>query len=184
MPPKPKSMTLVFAPKVQQHQALDFSIAQRQPSTRELRPLLAVPTGGTILMTSPRRLRACRLRDQELRRQTLYILIPLLRASRVSHCTTASVQKDRATPDPRPRPPSSSPPPRHYRASPENQLSQEGRLHTGRGVADTHGLVGPARNADPVDERERRQQQQEVQQEEDEDNDEDTSSKSKHPPSL
>jgi hypothetical protein len=48
-------------------------------------------------------------------------------------------------------------------------------------VANQHRLVGPARNADPVDERERRQQQEE---EEDEDNDEDTSSKSEHPPSL
>ena len=47
-------------------------------------------------------------------------------------------------------------------------------------MADEHRLVGPARNADPVDERERRQQQEE----EDEDNDEDTSSKSEHPPSL
>jgi hypothetical protein len=80
---------------------------------------------------------------------------------------------------------SSSPPPRHCRASPENQLSQDGRLHTGRGVADEYGLVGPARKADPVDKRERRQQQQEVeQQEEDDDNDKDTSSKSEHPPSL
>jgi hypothetical protein len=39
---------------------------------------------------------------------------------------------------------SSSPPPRHYRASPETQLSQEGRLHTGRGVADEHELVDHA----------------------------------------
>ncbi|PVH70373.1 hypothetical protein DL98DRAFT_597880 [Cadophora sp. DSE1049] len=81
--------------------------------------------------------------------------------------------------------PSSSPPPRYCRASLETQLSQEGRLHTGRGVADEHGLAGPARNADPVNERERRQQlQQGVEQEEDEDNDKDTSSKSEHPPSL
>jgi hypothetical protein len=80
--------------------------------------------------------------------------------------------------------PSSSPPPRHCRASPENQLSQDGRLHTGRGVADESGLVGPARKADPVDERERRQQQQEVEQQDDDDNDEDTSSKSEHPPTL
>jgi len=74
-----------------------------------------------------------------------------------------------------------SPPPRSARASPENQLSREGHLHTGRGVADEHGLVGPARNADPVDRRERRQQPE---QEEDEDNDEDTPSESEHPPSL
>ena len=74
--------------------------------------------------------------------------------------------------------PSSSPPPRHCRASLENQLSQKDHLHTGRGVADEHRLVGPVRNADPVDERERRQQ------EEAEDNDEDISSKSKHPLSL
>jgi hypothetical protein len=72
-----------------------------------------------------------------------------------------------------------SPPPRCARASPpKNQLSQEDHLHTGRSVADEHRLVGPVRNADPVDERERRQQ------EEAEDNDEDASSKSEHPPSL
>jgi hypothetical protein len=99
VPPEPKSMTLVFAPKVQQHQARVFSIAQRQPSTRQLRPLLAVPMGGTILMTSPSRLRACGLRNKELRRQTLCLLIPLLRASRASHYTTASVRI------PRPRAP-------------------------------------------------------------------------------
>ncbi len=100
-------MTLVFAPKVQQHQAWVFSIAQRQPSTRQLRPLLAVPMGGTILMTSPSRLRACHLRNKEFRRRTPYNLIPLLRVIRASHCTTASAsaQKDRAVPDPRPRPP-------------------------------------------------------------------------------
>jgi hypothetical protein len=104
VPPEPQSMTLVFAPKVQQHQARVFSIAQRQPSTRPLRPLLAVPMGGTILMTTPRRLRARSLPNKELRRQTPYILIPL-RASRASHCTTASVQKDRAAPDLKPRHP-------------------------------------------------------------------------------
>ncbi|KAF8846608.1 hypothetical protein BDZ45DRAFT_423262 [Acephala macrosclerotiorum] len=65
------------------------------------------------------------------------------------------------------------------RASPENQLSHEGRLYTGRGVVDERGLVDPARNADPVDEME---QQQEQQEEEDKDND--ASSKSEHPPSL
>ncbi|KAF4628752.1 hypothetical protein G7Y89_g9401 [Cudoniella acicularis] len=40
--------------------------------------------------------------------------------------------------------PSSSPPPRYCRASPETQLSQEGRLYTGRGVADEHELVDHA----------------------------------------
>jgi hypothetical protein len=39
---------------------------------------------------------------------------------------------------------SSSPPPRYYRASPETQLSQEGRLYTGLGVADEHELVDHA----------------------------------------
>jgi hypothetical protein len=39
-----------------------------------------------------------------------------------------------------------SPPPCCARASPENQLSQEGHLHTGRGVADEHGVVGPEQN--------------------------------------
>ncbi|KAG9243675.1 hypothetical protein BJ878DRAFT_108243 [Calycina marina] len=71
---------------------------------------------------------------------------------------------------------SSSPPSLCARASPETQLSQEGRLHTGRGVADERGLVCPARNADPVNEREQQQQE--------EDKDNDASSKSEHPPSL
>jgi hypothetical protein len=62
-----------------------------------------------------------------------------------------------------------SPPPQCTRASPENQLTREGYIYTGRGVAGEHGLVGPARNVDLVDERERQQRQQE-----DEDNDEDT----------
>jgi hypothetical protein len=91
-------MTLVFALKMQRHQALDFSIAQRQPSNRQLRPLLAVPMGGTILMTSPSRLRTRSSQNKELRRQTL-CLIPLLRASRASHYTTALVRI------PRPRAP-------------------------------------------------------------------------------
>ena len=62
-------------------------------------------------------------------------------------------------------------PPLCSRASPENQLSQEGHLHTGRGVADEHGLVGPALDSLPIDEGER--EQHEVEQREDEDNDED-----------
>lgn len=97
-------MTLVLVPKVQQHQALDFSIAQRQLSTRQLRPLLAVSIDGTILMTSSSRLRAHNLRNKELRCQTLCLLIPLLRAFQASYYTIASVQKDRAAPDLRPRP--------------------------------------------------------------------------------
>jgi len=103
VPPKPKSMTLVFAPKVQK-QTRVLSIAQRQLSTRQLRRLLVVPIGGTILMTSPRRLRACRLRNKELRSQIP--LIPL-RAPRASYCTTGSVvwTSIRAEPDPRPRHP-------------------------------------------------------------------------------
>ncbi|KAH8745716.1 hypothetical protein F5882DRAFT_387494 [Hyaloscypha sp. PMI_1271] len=51
-----------------------------------------------------------------------------------------------------------SPPLRYARAPPpKNQLSQKDYLHTGRGVADEHRLVGPIRNTDPVNERERRQ---------------------------
>ena len=68
-----------------------------------------------------------------------------------------------------------NPPPRCAKASSENQLNHEGRLYTGRGVADERGLVSPARNADPVNEREQQQQ-------EDENND--ASSKSEYPPSL
>jgi hypothetical protein len=75
-----------------------------------------------------------------------------------------------------------SPPPRHCGALLETQLSQEGRLYTGRGVADEYGLVDPALDPLPFDKGAR--EQQEVEQEKDEDNDEDTSSNSKHPPSL
>jgi hypothetical protein len=61
---------------------------------------------------------------------------------------------------------SSSPPPRHYRASPVTQLNQEGRLHTGRGVADEHGLANPVLDTFPIDEGER--EQEELEQEKDE----------------
>jgi hypothetical protein len=63
---------------------------------------------------------------------------------------------------------SSSPPPRHCRASLETQLSQEGRLHTGRGVVDEHELVDHALDTLLIDEGAR--EQQEVEQEIDEDN--------------
>jgi hypothetical protein len=63
---------------------------------------------------------------------------------------------------------SSSPPPRHYRASPETQLSQESRLHTGRGVADEHELVDHTLDILLIDEGAR--EQQEVEQEIDKDN--------------
>ena len=56
-------------------------------------------------MTTPRRLRARSLPNNRLRCQTPYVFIPLLRASQASHCTAASVQKDRAAPDLRPRHP-------------------------------------------------------------------------------
>merc|ERR1712093_175490 len=58
--------------------------------------------------------------------------------------------------------PSSSPPPRHCRASPENQLSQEGRLHTGR---DEHELVDHALDTLLIDRGAREEQQQEGEQE-------------------
>ena len=69
--------------------------------------------------------------------------------------------------------PSSSPPPRHCKASPETQLSQEGRLHTGRGVADEHELVDHALDTLLVDEGARKQQEVEQEQEKDEGNSED-----------
>jgi hypothetical protein len=78
---------------------------------------------------------------------------------------------------------SSSPPPRYHSTSPENQLGQEGGLHTSRGVADERRLVGPALNTLLINER-AREQQEEVEQEKDKGNDEDTSSKSEHPLSL
>merc|ERR1719262_1320594 len=67
--------------------------------------------------------------------------------------------------------PFSSPPPRHYTASPETQISQEGRLLTGRGVADEHELVDYALDTLLIDERARKQQ--EVEQEKGEGNSED-----------
>ncbi|MCJ1357476.1 MAG: hypothetical protein MMC33_007472 [Icmadophila ericetorum] len=66
---------------------------------------------------------------------------------------------------------SSSSPPRHCRASPETQLSQEGRLHTGRGVADEHGLANPALDTFPIHGGER--EQEELEQEKDEGHGED-----------
>jgi hypothetical protein len=44
----------------------------------------------------------------------------------------------------------SSPPPRHSKASPETQLNQEGRLHTGRGMADEYGLVNHTLDMFPI----------------------------------
>ncbi|KAG9228075.1 hypothetical protein BJ875DRAFT_269774 [Amylocarpus encephaloides] len=65
---------------------------------------------------------------------------------------------------------SSSPPPRHWRASPDTQLNQEGLLHTGRGVADEPELVNCALDT-LIDEGVRKQQ--EVELEKDEGNTED-----------
>jgi hypothetical protein len=67
--------------------------------------------------------------------------------------------------------PSSSPPALHSRASPETQLSQEGRLYTGRGVADEHEPVDHTLDTLLIDEGARKQQ--EVEQEKDEGNSED-----------
>ncbi|KAL5312933.1 hypothetical protein ACEPPN_019359 [Leptodophora sp. 'Broadleaf-Isolate-01'] len=69
--------------------------------------------------------------------------------------------------------PFSSPPPRHCRASPETQLSQECRLHTGRGVADEHELVDHTLDTLLIDEGARKQQEVEQEQEKDEGNSED-----------
>jgi hypothetical protein len=108
VPPKPKSITVVFVPKVRDQMRV-FLRAQRLPSIRQLRRLLPVPMNGTILsvMTSSRRLRACGLPNKELRRQIPYALVVPLRASRASHCTTVLEQRAsiRAAPDPRPRHP-------------------------------------------------------------------------------
>jgi hypothetical protein len=82
MPPKPKSTTAVFVPKVQSQMRV-FSIAQRLLSTLELRPLLPVPEGATIssLITSPRRLRTCGLPNKKLRRPIPHALVPPSRLS-------------------------------------------------------------------------------------------------------
>ncbi|PVH70199.1 hypothetical protein DL98DRAFT_598027 [Cadophora sp. DSE1049] len=58
-------------------------------------------------------------------------------------------------------------------ASPETQLSQEGHLHTGRGVADEHELVDHALDTFLIDEGARRQQEVEQEQEKDKGNSED-----------
>jgi hypothetical protein len=39
----------------------------------------------------------------------------------------------------------------HFRASPENQLNQEGHLHTNQGIVDKHGLVDLVLNTFPMD---------------------------------
>lgn len=135
VPPKPKSMTLIFVLKVQ-GEARVFLIAQIMPSTRQLRPLLPVPMGGTILVTPLRRLYACGLPNKELRRR-----IPYTPSLRASHCTTVSVlwlwTFIRGAPDPRPRhlvP--LAPKPRLYAALECHQRasSVESHLYTGRGV--------------------------------------------------
>jgi hypothetical protein len=75
-----------------------------------------------------------------------------------------------------------SPLPRCTRALPEKQLSQEGHLYTGRGIADEHALVSPVRSADLIEKRQSRQPQ-EVKQKENVDN-KDSSSKREHLSSL
>lgn len=52
-----------------------------------------------------------------------------------------------------------SPPLCCFRASPENRFSQEGHLYTSRGVADKHGLVGPALDMLPINKGEREQEE-------------------------
>jgi hypothetical protein len=60
-----------------------------------------------------------------------------------------------------------SPPPLSSRTSPKNQLSQEGHLHAGRGIADEHELVGSAFDINTISNEEKQQQEveQEVEQE-------------------
>jgi hypothetical protein len=69
--------------------------------------------------------------------------------------------------------PSSSPLTRYCRASPETELSQEDRLHTGQDVADEHELVDYALDTLLIDEGARKQQEVEQEQEKDEGNSED-----------
>ncbi|TVY13332.1 hypothetical protein LARI1_G008575 [Lachnellula arida] len=117
---------------------------------------------------SSSRLRAHSLQNKELRRQNLYLLKPLLRASRASHYDSISREGSRYATS-KATSPSSSPPPRHARASPETQLTQEGRLHTGRGVADEHDLVDHALDTLLIDEWARKQQEVEQEQEQEQD---------------
>jgi len=120
---------------------------------------------STILMTSPNRLRACGLRNKELRRR--------LSASYPSSRLSSEPLHDSISTDSKATSPSSSPPPRHCKASPETQLSQEGRLHTGRGVADEHELVDHALDTLLIDKGARKQQEVEQEQEKDEGNSKD-----------
>ncbi|KAH6714493.1 hypothetical protein BKA61DRAFT_575240 [Leptodontidium sp. MPI-SDFR-AT-0119] len=69
-------------------------------------------------------------------------------------------QKDHSALDPRPSPlRARRPPPRHWRASPDTQLNQEDRLHTGQGIADKHGLVDSTFDTFPINEGQTEQQQ-------------------------
>lgn len=120
-------------------------------------------------MTPPRLLHARSSQNKELRRQTPYVLIPLLRATRATQYTIALVQKDRAAPDPRLRSPLRA---RLYTMleSPDIWLSQEGHLYTSRGVADEHELVDHMLDTLLIDKGPRddegAREQQEVEQEE------------------
>lgn len=138
VPPKPKSMTLVLAPKVQQHQALDFSIAQRQPFYSTTTPAPPCSSDGwhdidDFSETAPRLPLAGQGASTS---NSIHTHTPSSRLSSEPLHDSISTEESRHARS-EATTPSSSPPPRHYRASPENQLSHEGRLHTGRGVADT-----------------------------------------------
>lgn len=180
VPPKSKSITLVFVSKVQSQTQI-FSIVQRILSTRQLRPLLLVPIGGTILMTLET---ALRLQLVEQGVSTLNSIRPcnpsLYLSSELLHdhidiegFYTRWARSDSA------RPQSLSL--RQSGTSLENQLSEENYLSISRSVVDEyeHELVSSVPNTDSFDEGERQQQEMEADEAADEaadgNNDEDDS---------
>jgi hypothetical protein len=70
----------------------------------------------------------------------------------------------------------------YTRTLPETQLSKEGYLYTGQGIADEYKLIN--RMLDTLFINKGAREQQEVKQEKDKDNNKDISSKSKYSPSL
>jgi hypothetical protein len=147
VPPQPKPMILVFVPKVQS-QTQVFSIAQRMPYAVDSTTLAPRSSDGwhdidDFPETAPR------LQLAEQGASTSNSIHPHTPSSRLSseplHDSIISTDFQAATP-------SSSPLLHHCRALPETQLSQEGHLHTGRGVADEHELVDHALDTLLIDE--------------------------------
>jgi hypothetical protein len=92
---------------------------------------------------------------------------PLFAPLRASHCTTAAVPTTLVQVRARSEAPTTHPgrprsqPLRRSRASAQNQLGQEDRLHTGRSASEEDELLRPTLGTDTFDEENRRQRQEE-----------------------